>query len=150
MRTADIAAAAILFVLSAVAALDTLSPAYWSEFAPGPAFAARWTAFVAALLAAFLLWEALTRTDDAALEWPSREGARRVALAAALLSTFVLVLPWLGFALSALAFMLAMLLLVQRRRPVPALVATAVTVALTHAIFISWLDIKLPQGPLGF
>ena len=98
----------------------------------------------------FLLWEAFTRSDHASIDWPSREGARRVALAVALLSALVLVLPWLGFALSALVFLLAMLVLVQRRRPAPALFATAITVAFAHVIFIVWLDIKLPQGPLGF
>jgi len=149
MRRADIVSAALLLVLAAVVAGGTLDLPYWSEFAPGPAFAARWVALVASILAAVLLWEALTRREHAAIEWPDREGMRRVVLACVLLWAFLAALPWLGFTVDAALLMLAMLLGVQRRRPIPSLVATAITVAGAWGLFIAWLQIKLPAGPWG-
>ena len=149
MRTADIISAAILLALALVAGAGTLDLPYWSEFSPGPAFAARWIALVAAVLAALLMWEALTRTEHAAIEWPDREGVRRVGLACVLLWAFVAALPWLGFTLDATALMLALLLLVQRRPLAPSLLTTAITVAGAWGIFIAWLQIKLPVGVLG-
>lgn len=149
MRTADITSSAILLILALVAATGTLGLPYWSEFSPGPAFAARWTALVAAALAALLLWEALARSEHVPVEWPDREGLRRVALTSVLLWAFLALLPWLGFTLDAALLMLIMLLGVQRRRLVPSLVATAIAVAGTWGIFIAWLQIKLPLGPWG-
>ena len=149
MKVADIVSGLILLALAIAAAAGTLDLPYWSEFTPGPAFAARWIALVAVTLAGLLLWEAATRPAHAAIEWPEREGVRRVALAAVLLWAFFLAMPWLGFGLTAVAFMLAMLLLVQRRALVPSLLATGITVAASYAIFITWLQIKLPLGPWG-
>ncbi len=149
MRRADIASAAVLLVLAVIVAAGTLDLPYWSEFTPGPAFAARWVAFVAAVLAASLLWEALTRSEHAVIEWPDREGLRRVLLACALLLAFLLAMPWVGFTLDATLLMLAMLIGVQRRGLLASLAATAITVAGAWGIFIVWLQIKLPAGPWG-
>ena len=46
-------------------------------------------------------------------------------------------------------FMLAMLMGVQRRAPLPSVLASLITVAGGYAIFITWLQIKLPLGPWG-
>lgn len=149
MRRADIASALALLSLAAVVAAGTLNLPYWSDFAPGPAFAARWIAVVAALLAGFLLWEALTWSEHADVDWPDREGLRRVVLACVLLWAFLLAMPWLGFTVAAALLMLAMLLGVQRRRLIPSLATTVITVAGAWGLFIAWLQIKLPLGPWG-
>ena len=62
---------------------------------------------------------------------------------------FLVVLPLLGFVLSATVFMLSLLLLVQRRSLVPSLITTVVTVAGTYSVFGLWLAIDLPKGPFG-
>jgi hypothetical protein len=149
MRKADIVSAVVLLGLALLAVAGTLDLAYWAEVAPGPAFAARWVAVIAAVLGAILLWEAVTRTDTSKLEWPERDGLRRVLLTTALLWAFVLALPYAGFAFSALALMLAMLLMVQRRALLPSVLASLITVAGGWGLFIAWLQIKLPVGTWG-
>ena len=149
MRKADIASAVILLALALLAVAGTLELPYWSDVSPGPAFASRWVGIVAAGLGTILLWEAATRTHSSAIEWPGRDGARRVLLSSALLCAFGLLLPYAGFALAGVAFMLAMLLVVQRRPLLPSLLATVVTVAGCYGIFIGWLQVKLPLGPWG-
>jgi putative tricarboxylic transport membrane protein len=41
-------------------------------------------------------------------------------------------------------------LFVQRRKLVPTLITTAVTLAMIETIFVLWLRIRLPRGFLGF
>ena len=149
MRRADLAAGAILLGLALLVAGGTLELPYWAEVAPGPAFAARWVAVLAAALAAILIWEAWTRIEDSAIEWPERDGIRRVLLTGGLLWAFAAALPYAGFAASALVFMLAMLLGVLRRALLPSLLAALITVGGGWAIFFAWLQIKLPVGPWG-
>ncbi len=57
---------------------------------------------------------------------------------------------FLGFAVSGIIFMLVLLLVVLRRRIVPSLATTAITVAMIQGIFVQWLSVKLPTGPWGF
>ena len=149
MRKADMISAALLLALAAVVATGTLELPYWADVAPGPAFAARWVAMLAAVLAAILFAEAAQRTSDCAIEWPDRDGVRRVLATCALLWAFAVALPYAGFVLSGFVFMLAMLLGVLRRAPLPSLLASLITVAGGYGVFIAWLQIKLPLGPWG-
>lgn len=149
MRTADIVSAIVLIALAALSAAGTLDLPYWSDTSPGPAFIARWMALVAAVIGAVLLWEAATRARSSPIEWPGRDGVRRVLMAGGLMWAFLLALPWLGFAIAALLFMLAMLMLVQRRPLGASLLATAITVGASYGLFVTWLQIKLPIGLLG-
>lgn len=149
MRKADMASAAILLGLALLVFTGTLQLPYWADVAPGPAFAARWVAVIAAVLALVLMWEAFTRTSDSAIEWPDRDGLRRVLATSGLLWAFAVALPYAGFALSAFVFMLVMLIGVLRRAPMPAVLASLITVTGGYGIFIAWLQIKLPVGPWG-
>jgi putative tricarboxylic transport membrane protein len=150
MKALEIATAVALLVLSAVIAVATRDLPYWADFAPGPAFAAFWVAGVGALIGILLLIQALRHKMHEPVEWPDRAGASRVLFAAAALFLFILVLPWLGFALGALLFLLTMLIAVQRRRLIPAMAATAVTVVVVYSVFVVWLRIDLPKGLVGF
>ena len=149
MRKADMASAAILLALAVLAAAGTLDLPYWADVAPGPAFAARWVALIAGALAVILLWEAVTRTSDSAIEWPERDGIRQVLATVTLLWAFCIALPYAGFAAAALGFMLAMLLGVQRRPLLPSLLTSVITGAGGYGIFVAWLQVKLPAGPWG-
>lgn len=149
MRKADMVSAVILLGLALLAVVGTLELPYWSDVSPGPAFASRWVGVIAAVLGVLLLGEAATRTDASVIEWPERDGARRVLLTCVLLSAFGLLLPYAGFALAGVAFMLAMLLGVQRCPLLPSLLATVITIAGCYGIFIGWLQVKLPLGPWG-
>jgi putative tricarboxylic transport membrane protein len=150
MKALDIATALIILALSVVVAVGTAHLPYWSDYAPGPAFASFWVAAVGGIIGLLLLATALRQAEHQAVAWPSGRGLRQVLLAAASLWLLLALLPWLGFVVSATLFMLSMLLLVQRRRVVPALAATALTVAVIEAIFGLWLAIDLPKGLLGF
>lgn len=141
--------AVVLLGIALLVAAGTLHLPYWADVAPGPSFEARWVALVGAGLAVLLFMQAWRNREEAALDWPDRDGLRRVLMTCALLWGFAIALPYAGFAASGLVFMLAMLMGVLRRAPVPSLVASLITVAGGYAIFITWLQIKLPLGPWG-
>lgn len=141
--------AVVLLGIALLVAAGTLDLPYWADVAPGPSFEARWVALVGAGLAVLLFVQAWRSREEAALDWPDRDGQRRVLMTCALLWGFAIALPYAGFAASGLVFMLAMLMGVLGRAPVPSLVASLVTVAGGYAIFITWLQIKLPLGPWG-
>ena len=135
--------------LSAIVIAGMSGYAYWSDYAPGPAFAPYLIAGSGIVLSLILLVTAL-RGDGEPADWPDAVGGRRVLYTAIGLVLFVAALPYLGFAAAGVAFMLALLLLVLRRRLVPSLATTAITVAMVQGIFVQWLNVRLPIGPWGF
>jgi putative tricarboxylic transport membrane protein len=149
MKILEIATAVFILALSALVVVGTSGLQYWSETTPGPAFAPRWVALAGAVIAVLLVLYTLSRKDHEPVEWPRDEAMRRVLLAGATLWLFLLLLPLLGFIVSGTLFMLSMLLLVQRRSVIPALITTVVTVVGAYAIFARWLAIDLPKGLFG-
>lgn len=96
-----------------------------------------------------VLGAAHLRMPGSAAAWPDRAGWRRVIFALALLVVYVAVLPWLGFLVAT-----ALLVLVMLRGlgdfSWPATVAlTAAIAAGSHVVFVRWLGMPLPPGPLG-
>jgi hypothetical protein len=90
------------------------------------------------------------REGDTPADWPDALGRTRVLSAVAGLVLFIAAMPWLGFTLAGVAFMLVLLTVALRRKVLPSLATTAVTIALIQGIFVQWLSVKLPKGPLGF
>ncbi len=149
MRKADMTSGAILIGLSGLVAIGTLELPYWPDVTPGPAFAARWVALVGAVLGIILFWQAAGRGEEFPIEWPEPAGTRSVVYACGLLWLFCLSLPFAGFVTSGAVFMMAMLVGVQRMPVWPSALATLITIAGGYGIFIKWLQVKLPLGPLG-
>jgi hypothetical protein len=150
MRRADIAAAAAAVALAAAMLLGAWRLEYWLDFAPGPGFFPRWVAAAGALVGLGLLVRALRRPDPSPIDWPDRAGRIRVIATAAVLAVLVPAVETAGFVTAAAAFMLVVLLAVERCRVVPSLLSTAVTVGLVYGVFGRWLGVPLPRGPLGF
>ena len=148
MKRLDIASAAVMLVLAALVVAGTPELDVWDDVGPGSRFMPVWVAGVTAVLSSLLVLEARRRAADP-VDWPDRTGLRRVASTFAGIIAFVLAAPWLGFVVTTALFVVALLLIVERRPLLPSLVSGLVTAALIHAIFIAWLSIALPKGILG-
>jgi hypothetical protein len=126
---------------------------YGSEFAPGPGFAPVWLSAiglcVSLLIAAhgLLAMRAADRSAARALEKP---GLVRVALTLLGMGAMVFLVEWLGLALSILLFLLYLTLVVQRHRAVVGIGAGVGTVAFVYTVFVYFLGVPIPKGPLGF
>ena len=148
MKRLDIASAAVMLVLAALVVAGTPELDFWDDVGPGSRFMPVWVAGVTAVLSLLLMLEARRRAADP-VDWPDRTGLRRVASTFAGIIAFVLAAPGLGFVVTTALFVVALLLIVERRPLLPSLVSGLVTAALIHAIFIAWLSIALPKGILG-
>jgi tripartite tricarboxylate transporter TctB family protein len=82
-----------------------------------------------------------------AIDWSDLPHAVRVALVAAAAAT--LYLP-LGFVLTAPLLLFTLIVLVERRRVLPALAFSIAAPVLVYALFTLVLRTPLPRGPSGF
>jgi putative tricarboxylic transport membrane protein len=149
MRGVNIATALVFLALSAVLVAGTWDLPYWSDFSPGPAFAAIWTAAAAAVLALLLLVQERRTPSEEPSHWPDRPAWTRVVMTIAALSLTLGLAPTLGFPVSVALLTLFVLTVVERRRFVPSLVVTVLTAALVHGVFVAWLNVALPRGIFG-
>jgi hypothetical protein len=79
---------------------------------------------------------------------PQERGRQLVTVFAALVVACLLV-PVLGFLVSFFALSLFISAVVERRRWVPSLIVSFLTVAAVYGIFVGFLDVPLPTGLLG-
>ncbi|WP_411374967.1 tripartite tricarboxylate transporter TctB family protein [Arthrobacter sp. MPF02] len=61
----------------------------------------------------------------------------------------VLLVPLLGFMLAFAVMLVVVAVVVERRKILPSLAVSAVTLAATYAVFVLFLRVPLPQGILG-
>ncbi len=150
MRTLDVAPALVMLGLSAVVYGGTRGLAYWSEFTPGPAFLPTWVAGAGVLISFAILAQAFRKNGGAKPEWPDKAGGLRVLFTTLGLVLCVPLAPHLGLVATTTVFMVGMLLGVLQRKLLPSLVTAVVTGGLIYTIFVWWLKVALPIGPLGF
>jgi putative tricarboxylic transport membrane protein len=148
MKRLDIASAVVMMLLAGLVVAGTPELDFWDDVGPGSRFMPLWVAGVTAVLSLLLIVEARRRAADP-VDWPDRAGLRRVASTFAAIIAFVLAAPWLGFVVTTALFVVALLLIVERRPLLPSLMSGLLTAALIHAIFIAWLSIALPKGVFG-
>ena len=152
IRLIQIAPAIFMAALSALVIFATRHLPYWSDYSPGPAFAPWWIAACGLFLSALLALQTLRLGSD---ELPpeaatTRTGFIRAASTFAVLVAFILLIPVLGLVLTSMLAAAAIMLVVLRRKIVPSLFSVAVTGAVINGIFLWWLQIPFPKGPLGF
>jgi hypothetical protein len=150
VRKLDIASAVILILLSVIVVAATADLPYWSEYAPGPAIAARWVAAAGLLVGGLMLVGALRSRSAARAEWADAEGRRNVLLCVALLALLVALLQLLGTLVGGFLFVLAFTLFVARRSIIAGLATSLFTTALIQGVFVLWLGVDLPKGIVSF
>ena len=117
---------------------------YWDRFAPGSGFLPVWLGVVLVALVALLFLRGEAAAPGEADAW------RKPALIAVSLAACVLLVEWLGFVVGVGAYLLFLLLYVERLPlRLGGGVAVGTTVAI-YAIFDLWLRVPLPRGPWGF
>lgn len=149
MRRSDVVPALLLLVLSALIVVETRHLEFYGETSPGPAFLPFWLALAGVVLVALRLLEARRAGGATIVEWPERDGMRRIGLIFAGLVAVPLVAPLVGMVPAIALFMGFMLLVVLRQRLAPSLLTVAVTGGLVYLIFVRWLGVALPTGILG-
>ncbi len=157
MSRADVVVALLIAAGFGAALWEASSFQYGTEFAPGPGFAPVWLSGIGlflSLLIAFSAWHDM-RTAGRATAGKGKEaldkrGLGRVAATVLGLVGMMLLVPWIGFVLAVLAFLLFLTLFVQGLRLVVGIPAALLTVAFVYVVFVRFLGVPIPAGPLGF
>jgi putative tricarboxylic transport membrane protein len=121
---------------------------------PGPGFFPFWLALIGAVLALALLIttfrEAVVPADADTQVLPAGAGAMRWLAIVGALAAVTLVMDYVGFRLSMLAFNVALVVaLGERRWWIIAIFAVLGSYGVYY-VFTTWLDVLLPVGRLGF
>jgi hypothetical protein len=151
VRRADRVGAVLLLLFGVwFAAVAAQNYTYWSATGPGSGFFPFWLGLVMAALAALLLVRAVRETEPGPTWAPRGRGAVRFLGILGGSVVFVVLMPWLGMAVTTVLFLVGILRLLERHSW-PAAVGIAVaTAAANWAVFTWWLRVPFPPGVLGF
>jgi putative tricarboxylic transport membrane protein len=155
MTRADFYGGLLLAAFFGAALWEGWSFQYGAEFAPGPGFAPVWLSAiglcVSLLIAAHGLRSMRRGADSAPGAAPAldKRGLARVALTLLGLAAMVLLVEPLGLAVSICLFLLYLTLVVQRLALGVGIGASVGTVVFVYVIFVHFLEVPIPKGPLG-
>lgn len=151
MRRADRVGAVLLLLFGVwFAAVALRNYTYWGATGPGSGFFPFWLGLAMAGLAALLLVRAARETDAGPAWAPRGRGLVRFLGVLGGGVAFVVLLPWLGMAVTTVLFLIGILRLLEGHAW-PAAVGIAVaTAAVNWAVFTWWLRVPFPTGVLGF
>lgn len=155
MTRADLVGGLLLSIFFGVALWEASSFQYGTEFAPGPGFAPVWLSAsglcVSLMIAANGLWAMRGGENFEERAAPALEkwGVVRVVLTLLGLAAMILLVESLGLVLAMLAFLLYLTLVVQRHAIAVGVGASLGTVAFIYMVFVYFLEVPIPKGPLG-
>ena len=157
MTRADIVGGLLLAAGFAAALWEGLSFQFGAEFAPGPGFAPVWLSSIGiaiALLIAVGGWRSARQANTTASGEPVDPSADKTELAPVVatlvaLAVMIVVVPWVGFVPAMLAFLLILTLFIQRMSWLTALGTSLGTVVFVYIVFVHFLKVPIPAGPLG-
>jgi putative tricarboxylic transport membrane protein len=150
MRRADQISGALLLVFGTGFTVGSGSYPYWTPTGPGSGFLPFWLGLAMAVLAASLLVGA-TRRPDAGPAWlPSGRALVRLVVVIVATMAFVWLLPVLGMTLGTFLFLVGLLRFLEGHGWVATLGVAAGTSAVNWLVFMYWLHVPFPIGPLGF
>ena len=155
MTRADFFGGLLLSAFFGAALWEAWTFQYGTEFAPGPGFAPVWLSAIGLCVSLLIAAHGLrvmrggVASDEAA---PALEkgGLVRVAFTLLGMAAMVFLVQWLGLAVSMLLFLLYLTLFVQRHTVGVGIGASLGTVVFVYVVFVHFLGVPVPEGPLGF
>jgi putative tricarboxylic transport membrane protein len=151
VRRADRIGAVLLLLFGVwFAAVALRNYKYWTATGPGSGFFPFWLGLAMAVLAALLLVRAARETEPGADWLPRGRGAVRFLGVLAGVVAFLVLLPWLGMAVTTLLFLVGILRLLERHSWPAAVTIALGTAVVNWAVFAWWLQVPFPTGVLGF
>jgi putative tricarboxylic transport membrane protein len=151
VRRADRVGAVILLLFGALfAAVALRNYTYWGATGPGSGFFPFWLGLAMAALAALLLVRAVRAADPGPAWAPRGRGLARFLSVLGGVVAFVVLMPWLGMALTTVLFLIGILRLLEGHAWTTAIGVAVATAVANWAIFTWWLRVPFPTGVLGF
>ena len=151
MRRAYQITGAVLLLLAAFVAVESLKLRYYTSMGPGPGFFPFWLAVILGALAVTMLVQTtLGQAEPMPADFfASRTGYLKMgAVVLALAGTTALIEP-LGFCLTMLAVYLFLLCTLGRQHPIVTAVVSLGGSFGVYYLFVRWLQVPLPRGLFG-
>jgi len=114
---------------------------------PGAGFMPDILAVLTIFFGGVLLMRAGESKPFATLHWGD---AKHAALVVAITAAAIAVFDWLGFLTTDVLLIFALLLIIERRRLLPATLYSVGVVVFTYVLFVYALNTPLETGPFGF
>ena len=156
-RRIDRIAAILLLLFAAFVVVEARILAQWNGSAPGPGFLPFWIGVLLACGAVALFVQTFLGGDaprpalaESIEVLPDRATTIRLAIVVALTAAAALLTPVIGLVLASAAFMGATLAYLRPGRRRANLAAALITPIVVWLVFVRWLSVPLPAGPLGF
>jgi putative tricarboxylic transport membrane protein len=153
-RTADRISAIVLLVAALFVIVEARTLPYWQGNAPGPGFMPLWLGVLLACAAAGLMARtfrhAAAGLADAAGVLPDRPAAVRLAVVVGLVAAAAGLALAVGLVAATAAFVGATLAYLRPGHRRANLLAALLTPLIVWLLFVKWLAVPLPAGPLGF
>jgi putative tricarboxylic transport membrane protein len=149
MRVSNFAPGLMILALSVAVFVESRDLPYWSDTTPGPGFFPRLIVITGVVLFLLQFAEAWRTAGQQVAEWPDRTGLERAGMTYAGLAGLAILAPMLGMLPSIALFLLFLLIVVLRQSVQSSLIAAGITLGVIYLVFVRWLGIALPTGPLG-
>lgn len=114
---------------------------------PGSGFMPKIVAGLTILFGAVLALRAGESREFSSLSWSD---AKHAVMVIAITALSIAVFEWLGFVITNVLLILALLIVIEHRRFVPAVVYSLTVVIVTYVLFVYALKTPLVIGPFGF
>ncbi len=151
MKRGWIVASGLFLALFVFIIWQSWSLPFLDELGPGPGFFPIWLAGIGAVLSVLLMIETARGPADPPDETlvPPRDAMFRIAAVVVLLSMAAFCLEWLGWRITATAFVLLLLPALGARSPLAILPVAAIAGFGVFHVFYYWLKVPLPIGTFG-
>jgi hypothetical protein len=113
---------------------------------PGSGFLPKIVAVITILFGLLLMLRASESPPFASVSWNDGPHAAMVTVITA---AAVALYTWLGFIITMLAMMIALLLVIERRKPLHAILYSVGVVAVIYLVFVYLLKTPLPDSPFS-
>ena len=151
MRRADRVGAVLLLLFGVwFAAVALRNYTYWGTTGPGSGFFPFWLGLAMAVLAALLLVRAVREPDPGPPWVPHGRGLVRFLGVLGGAVAFLVVMPWLGMAVTTVLFLVGILKLLEGHSWAASVAIALATALVNWAVFAWWLRVPFPTGVLGF
>lgn len=148
MRPIEAVPAVTMFALAVLIYVGTTGLNLWDGITPGARFFPVILAVIGGALALALLAAQVAGIEKVTPDFPTRGGGLRVVATVLCLVALALGVPLVGFVPALALFVLAVLMVILRQKPVPSLLTAAFVAGAVHFVFAEWLSVPLPM-PFG-
>jgi putative tricarboxylic transport membrane protein len=152
MKKRDLVSSVVWMVMGALFMAGALQQGLMRKGVPGPGFLPFISGLALTVISLFVLIPALGRREQekGIPFFPEKNSLKKLSLALCALFAFGFALLHAGYVLTTFVFMLFMAQIMEPRPWLTAVLMAFLTAGLSYLLFVSLLEVQLPEGVFGF